>query len=219
MKRKQQAIFIWSFIIIASFVLALLYTPLGGNLHSAVNAGHQNFTSGVSFGGKIGNSPRIKASQPYIKTEDEIKSNNNYPKYAQNINSSSSKNYSQETTNPYAVSGKTIADTQTPASSGNSGTLFAAASTGKGKGSTLESGIASANQPFSSEIENSSAVMQRADQATGDLVADPGGGDPGAPIPVGDGIPFLLILATLYFFYSAKKIRKKKLAEATTNLQ
>ncbi len=77
MKRKQQVIFIWSFIIIASFVLALLYTPLGGNLHSAVNAGHQNFTSGVSFGGKIGNSPRIKASQPYIKTEDEIKSNNN----------------------------------------------------------------------------------------------------------------------------------------------
>ena len=219
MKRKQQAIFIWSFIIIASFVLALLYTPLGGNLHSAVNAGHQNFTSGVSFSGKISNSPRIKASQPYIKTEDEIKSNNNYPKYAQNIKSSSSKNYSQETTNPYAVSGKTIADTQTPASSGNSGTLFAAASTGKGKGSTLESGIASANQPFSSEIENSSAVMQRAEQATGDLVADPGGGDPGAPIPVGDGIPFLLILATLYFFYSAKKNKQKKLAEATTELQ
>ena len=218
MKRKQQAIFIWSFIIIASFVLALLYTPLGGNLHSAVNAGHQNFTSGVSFGGKIGNSPRIKASQPYIKTEDEIKSNNNYPKYAQNINSSSSKNYSQETTNPYAVSGKTIADTQTPASSGNSGTLFAAASTGKGKGSTLESGIASANQPFSSEIENSSAVMQREDQAPGDL-ADPGGGQLGAPIPVGDGIPFLLILATLYFFYSAKKNKQKKLAEATTELQ
>ena len=218
MKRKQQAIFIWSFIIIASFVLALLYTPLGGNLHSAVNAGHQNFTSGVSFGGKIGNSPRIKASQPYIKTEDEIKSNNNYPKYAQNINSSSSKNYSQETTNPYAVSGKTIADTQTPASSGNSGTLFAAASTGKGKGSTLESGIASANQPFSSEIENSSAVMQRAGQATGDL-ADPGGSDPGAPIPVGDGIPFLLILATLYFFYSAKKNKQKNLAAKTTELQ
>ncbi len=218
MKRKQQVIFIWSFIIIASFVLALLYTPLGGNLHSAVNAGHQNFTSGVSFGGKIGNSPRIKASQPYIKTEDEIKSNNNYPKYAQNIKSSSSKNYSQETTSPYAVSGKTIADTQTPASSGNSGTLFAAASTGKGKGSTLESGIASANQPFSSEIENSSAVMQRADQATG-KVSDPGGGDPGAPIPVGDGIPFLLILATLYFFYSAKKNKQKKLAEATTELQ
>ena len=216
MKRKQQAIFIWSFIIIASFVLALLYTPLGGNLHSAVNAGHQNFTSGVSFGGKIGNSPRIKASQPYIKTEDEIKSNNT--KYAQNIKSSSSKNYSQETTSPYAVSGKTIADTQTPASSGNSGTLFAAASTGKGKGSTLESGIASANQPFSSEIENSSAVMQRADQATG-KVADPGGGQPGAPIPVGDGIPFLLILATLYFFYSAKKNKQKKLAEATTELQ
>ena len=218
MKRKQQVIFIWSFIIIASFVLALLYTPLGGNLHSAVNAGHQNFTSGVSFGGKIGNSPRIKASQPYIKTEDEIKSNNNYPKYAQNIKSSSSKNYSQETTNPYAVSGKTIADTQTPASNGNSGTLFAAASTGKGKGSTLESGIASANQPFSSEIENSSAVMQRADQATG-KVSDPGGGHPGAPIPVGDGIPFLLILATLYFFYSAKKNKQKKLAEATTELQ
>ena len=218
MKRKQQVIFIWSFIIIASFVLALLYTPLGGNLHSAVNAGHQNFTSGVSFGGKISNSPRIKASQPYIKTEDEIKSNNNYPKYAQNIKSSSSKNYSQETTNPYAVSGKTIADTQTPASSGNSGTLFAAASTGKGKGSTLESGIASANQPFSSEIENSSAVMQRAGQATGDL-ADPGGGDPGAPIPVGDGIPFLLILATLYFFYSAKKNKQKNLAAKTTELQ
>ena len=216
MKRKQQAIFIWSFIIIASFVLALLYTPLGGNLHSAVNAGHQNFTSGVSFGGKIGNSPRIKASQPYIKTEDEIKSNNT--KYAQNIKSSSSKNYSQETTSPYAVSGKTIADTQTPASSGNSGTLFAAASTGKGKGSTLESGIASANLPFSSEIENSSAVMQRADQATG-KVSDPGGGHPGAPIPVGDGIPFLLILATLYFFYSAKKNKQKKLAEATTELQ
>ena len=218
MKRKQQAIFIWSFIIIASFVLALLYTPLGGNLHSAVNAGHQNFTSGVSFGGKIGNSPRIKASQPYIKTEDEINSNTNCPRYPQNIKSSSSKIYSQETTSPSGVSGKTIADTQTPASSGNSGTLFAAASTGKGKGSTLESGIASANQPFSSEIENSSAVMQRADQATG-KVSDPGGGDPGAPIPVGDGIPFLLILATLYFFYSAKKNKQKKLAEATTELQ
>ena len=218
MKRKQQVIFIWSFIIIASFVLALLYTPLGGNLHSAVNAGHQNFTSGVSFGGKISNSPRIKASQPYIKTEDEIKSNNNYPKYAQNIKSSSSKNYSQETTNLYAVSGKTIADTQTPASSGNSGTLFAAASTGKGKGSTLESGIASANQPFSSEIENSSAVMQRSSEVTGH-VADPGGGDPGVPIPVGDGLPFLLILATLYFFYSAKKNKQKNLAAKTTELQ
>lgn len=218
MKRKQQAIFIWSFIIIASFVLALLYTPLGGSLHLAVNAGHQNFTSGVSFGGKISNSPRIKASQAYIKTEDEIKSNNNFPKYAQNIKNSSSKSYSQEITSSYSVSGKTITDAQTPASSGNSGTLFAAASTGKGKGSTLESGIASANQPFSSEIENSSAVMQRSGQATGDL-ADPGGGDPGAPIPVGDGIPFLLILATLYFFYSAKKNKQKKLAEATTKLQ
>jgi len=183
-----------------------------------VNAGHQNFTSGVSFGGKISNSPRIKASQAYIKTEDEIKSNNNYPKYAQNIKSSSSKSYSQETTSSYAVSGKTIADAQTPASGGNSGALFAAASTGKGKGSTLESGIASANQPFSSEIENSSAVMQRSGQATGDL-ADPGGGDPGAPIPVGDGIPFLLILATLYFLYSAKKNKQKKLAATTTKLQ
>jgi len=217
MKRKQQAIFIWSFIIIASFVLALLYTPLGGSLHSAVNAGHQNFTSGVSFGGKISNSPRIKASQPYIKTEDEIKSSNNYPKYAQNIKSSSSKSYSQDAS-AYAVTGKTISEVQTSASGGNSGTLFAAASTGKGKGSTLELGIASANQPFSSEIENSSAVMQRAGQATGDL-ADPGGGDPGAPIPVGDGIPFLLILATLYFFYSAKKNKQKKIAEATTKLQ
>jgi hypothetical protein len=171
----------------------------------------------VSFSGKISNSPRIKASQPYIKAEDEIKSNNDYPKYAQNIKSSS-KSYSQETTSSYAVSGKTIADTQTPASSGNSGTLFAAASTGKGKGSTLESGIASANQPFSSEIENSSAVMQRSSEVTGDL-SDPGGGALGAPIPVGDGIPFLLILATLYFFYSAKKNKQKNLAAKTTELQ
>ena len=217
MKRKQQVIFIWSFIIIASFVLALLYTPLGGNLHSAVNAGHQNFTSGVSFSGKISNSPRIKASQPYIKAEDEIKSNNDYSKYSQNIKRNSSKSQSQVATGTYAASNKTISDSQTPAG-GNSGTLFAAARINKGKGSKLESGIASANQPFSSEIENSSAVMQRADQATG-KVADPGGGQPGAPIPVGDGIPFLLILATLYFFYSAKKNKQKKLAEATTELQ
>ncbi len=217
MKRKQQVIFIWSFIIIASFVLALLYTPLGGNLHSAVNAGHQNFTSGVSFGGKISNSPRIKASQPYIKAEDEIKSNNNYPKYSQNIKRNSSKSQGQIATSTYDVSNKTISDSQPPAG-GNSGTLFAAARINKGKGSKLESGIASANQPFSSEIENSSAVMQRAGQATGDL-ADPGGGDPGAPIPVGDGIPFLLILATIYFFYSAKKNKQKNLAAKTTELQ
>jgi hypothetical protein len=96
--------------------------------------------------------------------------------------------------------------------------LLPAARINKGKGSTLEAGIASANQPFSSEIENSSAVMQRAEQATGDL-ADPGGGDPGAPIPVGDGLPFLLILATLYFFYSAKKNKQKNLAAKTTELQ
>ena len=217
MKRKQQVIFIWSFIIIASFVLALLYTPLGGNLHSAVNAGHQNFTSGVSFGGKISNSPRIKVSQPYIKAEDEIKSNNNYPKYSQNIKRNSSKSQGQIATSTYDVSNKTISDSQPPAG-GNSGTLFAAARINKGKGSKLESGIASANQPFSSEIENSSAVMQRAGQATGDL-ADPGGGDPGAPIPVGDGIPFLLILATIYFFYSAKKNKQKNLAAKTTELQ
>lgn len=86
--------------------VALLYTPLGGNLHSAVNAGHQNFTSGVSFSGKNKQlATRIKASQPYIKAEDEIKSNNDYPKYSQNIKRNS-KSQSQVATGTYAASNK-----------------------------------------------------------------------------------------------------------------
>lgn len=215
MEKKQHIIYIWSFIIVASLVLILLYTPLGGSLHLSNNTGYQNYSTGVVFGGKINNAPRIKASQPYIKNETEIKSNNNLPKYAQNINQHSSTNYSQQTSS-YNITSKNTKET--PSAGGNSGALFAVATINSGGSSAQEVGSSTSSQPFSSDVQNTGAVMQKAVQATDDL-ADPGGGDPGAPIPVGDGLPFLLILAALYFFHSAKKVKLKKLTASKNKLQ
>jgi hypothetical protein len=59
MEKKYQKLYIWSFIIISGIILAMLYTPLGGNLHDSTFGSYDNYTTpGVNFHGKIGNAPK-----------------------------------------------------------------------------------------------------------------------------------------------------------------
>lgn len=207
MEKKYQTIYILSFVIVAGFILLLLYTPLGEGLHKSTTIYKVESTS-VNFGGKIANAPRIKASQPYIKSEDEIKSSSDYPKYSQSIASGKVSQAQNSGNFDYNVAGKNDNELQ------NRGDGIGTTSTGvyamrKNSDTEINSTVeGNANSPFSTTTGNTGPVMQKVpNDAVDNTGPDPGGDGDNIIIPVGDGLPVLLIMTILYLFVIKKRTK------------
>ncbi len=207
MEKKYQTIYILSFVIVAGFILLLLYTPLGGGLHKSTTIYKVENTS-VNFGGKIANAPRIKASQPYIKSEDEIKSSSDYPKYSQSIASAKVSQAQNSGNFDYNVAGKNDNELQ------NRGDGIGTTNTGvyamrKSSDTEVNSTVGgTANSPFSAEAGNIGPVMQKvSNDEVENTGPDPGGDGNNIIIPVGDGLPILLIMTILYLFVIKKRTK------------
>ena len=211
MERKYQIIYIWSFIIVSSIILLLLYTPMGGDLHQSSNNEYSIVNTSVNFGGKISNSPRRSYSQ---QGGGENKSNVLPTYYKRNAKSVSTNNAGGGTTDNFSNGTYTVNSRSTLSSAQNAvgSTGGGAASTvfGGGKSNTTSSGSSGsygggANSPFSNATPSSSSVMQKATSGIDDL-SDPGGEDPiGDPLPIGDGLYLLILMVLIYGSFKFKK--------------
>jgi len=198
MEKKYQIVYIWSFIIISSVILLLLYTPLGGGLHQSITTNNVVVNPTIDFGGKIANSPKNLRSnyQPVNSNVEYESQEGNNIKSISNVSSGSgiSQNYSSgQSTLRSSSSSKPI--------SNSDGSISANMVLSSRSASSQDGTVASANlsQPFteSSVSQSSTAVIQKASNAN-PTIADPGGDPIGDPIPVGDGLIFLLVLSLGY---------------------
>lgn len=215
MERKYQIIYIWSFIIVSSIILLLLYTPLGGDLNQSSNNEYSIENNSVDFGGKISNSPRRSYSEQSVSGSGvnviPTYRKNNKTFSTNNTNTGTADNFSNNT---YSVNTRsTMSTAQTGGNSGGGGgvapgvfgTGKADATSSAGSGSSYGGG---ANSPFSTTTPSSNSVMQKSTSGTnaGNDLTDPGGEDPiGDPLPIGDG---LYLLIAMVLVYSSKFIRK-----------
>ena len=151
------------------------------------------------FGGKITNSPKIKASQAYVQSEEEIKSSVDLPKFNAS-NSKRARVNSNNSESNYSVIVNTKPDIQGVGGGGGSSSPIFASKGDKNVGTSSFMVGTSNNQLFANESNNTTSVIQKGTQGVSDVV-DPGGGDPGNMIPVGNGLPVLLAFAMIYFIY------------------
>lgn len=199
MEKKYQIIYIWSFIILACFILLLLYTPLGGGFNQPPTKVYTTMNKSVHFDGAIANSPKIKSSNQIVSSENEIPAASDLPNYAKKASS-----YKKATRNKsaydYSVVTKTVEAPNT--SSGMSGGLAIVGGGGKAENSN---NVYSDNlsQPFSEHSMGSQ--MQKAPPPPPGDPHDPGGDPVGNPLPLGDGITTLFALAVLYTIHIYRK--------------
>ncbi len=200
MEKKYQILYIWSFIIVAGIILLLLYTPIGGSLHQSNDISYYRYNTGVDFGGKISNSPRIKAAQPGVESEEEIKNNIELPKFKA---SGIRKNRINSTYNDpdYSIDKMTKPEDAYNQGGGNFPNPFFVNKGGRNNGtnSTFQ-GNTPKNGLFAYENTNNNSVLQKSTNETSNN-SDPGGDPNGNPIPVGNEFPVLLLLASSYFIY------------------
>ena len=205
MKNKNQIIYIWSFIILAGFILLLLYTPLGGGLKQPSTKVYKTMNKSVQFSAAIANSPKIKTSQHKIGTETEILAATDLPKYTRKTKVRRNRPKKQPST--YTVISKTSKNSKSNSASGIGGSLTLIgskeSSSSGGNGNGYASNI---RQPFSNESLNTNPIRKSPMDDLGVSKHDPGGDPKGKPLPVGDGIPFLMASAILYSFYKYKRI-------------
>ena len=208
MEKKYQTIYILLFVIVAGFILLLLFTPLGEGLHKSMTVYNVESTS-VNFGGKIANAPRIKASQPYIKSEDEIKSSSDYPKYSQSIASRKISQAQNSGNFDYSgVTGKNNNELQNRGD-GMGTTSMGVYAMRKNSDAEISSTVGgNANSPFSTTTGNTGPVMQKVpNDGVDNTGPDPGGDVGNIIIPVGDGLPVLLLMTILYLFVIKKRTK------------
>lgn len=216
MEKKYQKLYIWSFIIISGIILAMLYTPLGGNLHDSTFGSYDNYTTpGVNFHGKIGNAPKNGRTNQTRNYNDAMPVNSGtaYSVLSKPVvigNSSTSQSNFQN--GNYQGGGLNFNKTNSGmnnGSAGSGGTGLIALGGGRSGGSSTGGGSFSGGGLFSSTAPSATneGVMQKASNDLDDL-ADPGGGDPtGDPIPAGDGFYLLILFCVVYAFI---KFRHKR---------
>lgn len=204
MKNKNQIIYIWSFIILASFILLLLYTPLGGGLKQPSTKLYKTMNKSVQFGGAITHSPKIKSSQHNKAAETEILAASDLPSYTRKTKVSRNKIKNQSST--YAVISKTSKNSKSNSASGIGGSLTLIGSKESSNSGGSENAYANnVRQPFSNESLNTNPLRKSPMDDSEVSKHDPGGDPKGKPLPVGDGILFLMASAILYAFYKYKK--------------
>lgn len=217
MEKKYQKLYIWSFIIISGIILTMLYTPLGGNLHSSAYGDYNNYSSpGVNFNGGIGNAPKNARTTNTRNYNDAVpvSSGSGYsalskPVISGNTGSSSHSNLQGGNYQGSGLNALKSNNTQTGGSAGGTG-MIAIGGGGRSGGGNGGGGGFSGGGLFSTATPSSTSggIMQKASNDLEDL-ADPGGGDPvGDPIPVGDGFYILILFVMLYGFFRYRERKK-----------
>ena len=218
MEKKYQKLYIWSFIIISGLVLAMLYTPLGGNLHNSTYGNYDNYTTpGVNFNGRIGNAPKGGRATQARNYNDEIPVNSgstysvlSKPVVVGNNGSTSHSNLQ----NGNYQTGKLGSSKSNDGLAGGSGSGSGMIALGGGRSGGSTSGATgsySGGGLFSSTSPSATTegVMQKGTTNFGDELADPGGGDPtGNPIPAGDGFKVLILFGLLYGYFKYRQNQK-----------
>lgn len=209
MEKKYQIIYIWSFIIVSSLILLMLYTPLGGDLHQSDSDQYSIANTSVNFEGRISNLPKRNYSQ------QSTSGDNNLPSHSSRNFKSASVHSNRGAINNLPNNGSSVNSKRTLSSAqstgGSNGNIAAASSTfGGGKLNASSSSNSQSevdNSPFSTSTPNSGSVMQRNNNETTDNLSDPGGDElVGDPLPIGDGLYLLISMALVYVFRLKKKL-------------
>lgn len=218
MEKKYQKLYIWSFIIISGLVLAMLYTPLGGNLYTSTYGNYDKYTNpGVNYNGRIGNAPKGGRGIQTRNYNDEIpvNSGSTYSVLSKPVvigNSGSASHSNLQSGNYQAGGFGTDRNNGGLLSSGNAGGSGMIALGGRSGGSAGNAtGSYSGGGLFSSTSPSATTegVMQKGTTDFGDELADPGGGDPtGDPIPAGDGFYVLILFGLLYGYFRYRQNQK-----------
>jgi len=153
----------------------------------------------VRFDGMIANSPKIKSSNQSVGTENEIPSASEIPNFNRNRNSYL-KNKRQQSGSEYAAITNNTENSNT--SSGMGGSLAVLGGRTNNSNSAENSYSTNLNQPFSDQ-SLAGGSMQKAPALLSNP-HDPGGEPIGAPLPVGDGLPYLIGFSILYILYIYK---------------
>lgn len=205
MSKRNRNIIIWA-LTWAVLFLVVVYSPIGRpDLY--VGTSYYVSNQGVNFKGGIANAPTSKS---YTQTEDAdietpaytpIESSNG--EYAGNASKFNSQNSAGG-----AILGNKSAN-YSQSSTGNAALSF-------GSGRQQAQGTATAQNGDVSSLSssltlNSTATTRQSVHSTGkpnDGGPNPGGDPTGNPIPVGDGMWFLIIMAGAYVFWRKDRATK-----------
>lgn len=189
----------------------LLYTPLGGNLHKSTYAYQEYNNTSVNFGGRIANAPK-RGKYGNSSNNDAVNINNKsgYSALSRPIVSPSGSSSSFNSSAHYQPSSLNKSELSNSGSGAGGNGMMALGSKGGSGNSGSGSGGGVGGGLFSSDNSSNSSggVMQKGTQA-GFTPADPGGSgeedeDLGAPLPVGNGLYFLLFMALIYSLFKLK---------------
>jgi len=223
MEKKYQIIYIWSFLIISGIILLLLYTPLGGDLHYAAYSeqGRYNVAPGVNYSSQIGGFSGASTSGGSYSYSPSVSAYT-----SPSFKVSSGANYSTTTfgnSASYGGGGGLALPNKTISSSGgsaggSSGMGMMAAGGGGRRSSNEVSNSFSGGGSLGGSLFNTTnladgGVMQKGDEddppPSGDPV-DPGGEPTGDPLPIGNELGILLLLASVFSIYKWMLIYKKR---------
>lgn len=211
MEKNYRKLYIWSFIIVSTVILLLMYTPMGGNLYQSTYGpqDYKGFTA-VNFGTKINNAPKAhNRANNYQSSVPSVNQNSNYSALSSPVVGSSSAsshlsgNWSYQSNYTASSSNKA-----TGSGGGGGGSMMALGSRGGsgGSGTAGGGGSFSGGGLFSSNAPGSNSNMQKSPLDVPFLAADPGGEeDLGNPLPVGDGLYLMLLMALAYGAYKFLK--------------
>ncbi|MBV5282680.1 MAG: hypothetical protein JZU53_09650 [Paludibacter sp.] len=206
MKNKKRNTIIW-ILTWAVLFLVVAYSPIG---RPDLYVGNSYYTvhHGVNFKGGIANAPKgatFATEEEDSEIEDYTPAADYIADYAGNASEYSPQNTNSGDANYSSASGSNK-------SSGQSGFMVLSGSASKGSAQGTATAQSNDVSSLSSDLTlTSSASTDR--QAAGGAKGgrDPGGKKPKNPIPVGDGMWFLIIMAGVYVFW-----RKHQTAKATT---
>lgn len=217
MEKKYQKLYIWSFIIISGLVLAMLYTPLGGNLHTSTYGNYDNYTTpGVNFNGRIGNAPKGGRATQARNYNDEIPVNSgstysvlSKPVVVGNNGSTSHSNLQNGNYQASSLGSDRSNGGLISGSAGGSGMIAlgggrSGGSAGNATGSYPGGGLFSNTTPSATN----EGVMQKGTSSSGVTLSDPGGDSTGNPLPVGDGFYVLILFGLLYGYFKYRQKQK-----------
>jgi hypothetical protein len=205
MEKKYQKIYIWSFIIISGVILLLMYTPLGGNIHSSTygNDDFRGYTR-VDFSSSFKNAPKTSKNYNSNRNSNIPNQNSDYSVLSRPIVSSTPSYTTRSNSNAYqnVHSNKSKNTASSNGGGGAGGGMIALGARGSSSSAVSSSrGFSTGGGLFNSSTDGSTSTMQKAGEDEF-IIADPGGEeDLGDPLPVGDGLYLLLFFALIYGFY------------------
>jgi hypothetical protein len=209
MKNKKRNIIIW-LMTWAVLFMVVAYSPIGRpDLY--VGTSYYINNQGVNFKGGIANAPKGSA---YANAEEENEIADYAPTADYNAdNAGNTSEYSPQNTNSGAANYSRSAGSNQ--SSGQSGSVILTGNSAKGSAQGTATAQSNDVSSLSSDLtltSSASADRQAAPKSPNDRY-DPGVGKkkPKDPIPVGDGMWFLIIMAGGYVFW-----RKQQTTKATT---